>query len=77
MKLRRSDFDLAKLLTFFRSQCHLDYVKFTSLWISAPLPVVRSLDSQSRGSWFKITGWLQVRLSHSSFRGRSNEYLNV
>ena len=29
--------------------------------------VVKSLDSQSRGPVFKITGWLQGRLSLSSF----------
>ena len=32
--------------------------------------VVKVLDSQSRGSLFKNTGWLQGRLSYSSFRGR-------
>ena len=32
--------------------------------------VVRVLDSQSRGPVFKSTGWLQGRLSLSSFRGR-------
>ena len=31
--------------------------------------VVKALDSQSRGLVFKSTGWLQVRLSLSSFRG--------
>ena len=32
--------------------------------------VVKALDSQSRGPVFKTTGWLQGRLSPSSFRGR-------
>ena len=32
--------------------------------------VVKSLDSQSRGPVFKTAGWLQGRLSLSSFRGR-------
>ena len=32
--------------------------------------VVKALDSQSRGPVFKSTGWLQDRLSLSSFRGR-------
>ena len=32
--------------------------------------VVKALDSQSRGPVFKTTGWLQGRLSLSSFRGR-------
>ena len=32
--------------------------------------VVKSLDSQSRGPVFKTTGWLQGRLSLSSFQGR-------
>ena len=32
--------------------------------------VVKALDYQSRGLVFKITEWLQSRLSHSSFRGR-------
>ena len=36
--------------------------------------VVKVLDSQSRGPMFKTTGWLQSRLSLSSFQGRSNEY---
>ena len=36
--------------------------------------VVKMLDSQSRGPVFKATGWLQGRLSRSSFRGRQNEY---
>ena len=36
--------------------------------------VVKALDSQSRGSMFKITGWLQHRLSLSSLRGQSNKY---
>ena len=36
--------------------------------------VVKALDSQFRGPVFKTTGWLQGRLSLSSFRGRSNEY---
>ena len=31
--------------------------------------VVKVLDSQSRGPMFKTTGWLQGRLSLSSFRG--------
>ena len=31
--------------------------------------VVKSLDSQSRGPVFKTAGWLQGRLSLSSFRG--------
>ena len=39
------------------------------LW-SNGLVVVKALDSQSRGSLFKTTGWLQGRLSHSSFQGR-------
>ena len=32
--------------------------------------VVKALGSQSRGPMFKTTGWLQGRLSLSSFRGR-------
>ena len=32
--------------------------------------VVKTLDSQSRGPVLKSTGWLQGRLSFSSFRGR-------
>ena len=36
--------------------------------------VVKALDSQSMGPVFKTTGWLQGRLSLSSFRGRWNEY---
>ena len=32
--------------------------------------VVKALDSQSRIPVFKTTGWLQGRLSLSSFRGR-------
>ena len=32
--------------------------------------VVKALDFQSRGPVFKTTGWLQGRLSLSSFRGR-------
>ena len=32
--------------------------------------VVKALDSQSKGPVFKTTGWLQGRLSLSSFRGR-------
>ena len=36
--------------------------------------VVKALDSQSRGSVFKTTGWLQGRLNLSSFRGRQSEY---
>ena len=32
--------------------------------------VVKALDSQSRSPVFKITGWLQGRLSLSSFQGR-------
>ena len=32
--------------------------------------VVKALDSQSRASMLKTTGWLQVRLSLSSLRGR-------
>ena len=32
--------------------------------------VVKALDSQSRGSVIKTTGWLQGRFSLSSFRGR-------
>ena len=32
--------------------------------------VVKMLDCQSRGPLFKTTGWLQGRLSLSSFRGR-------
>ena len=32
--------------------------------------VVKTLDSQSRSPVFKSTGWLQGRLSLSSFRGR-------
>ena len=32
--------------------------------------VVKALDSQSRGPVIKTTGWLQGRLSLSSFRGR-------
>ena len=32
--------------------------------------VVKALDSQSRGPLFKDTGWLQVRLSLSSFYSR-------
>ena len=35
--------------------------------------VNKVLDSQSRGPMFKIAGWLQHRLSLSSFRGQSNE----
>ena len=36
--------------------------------------VVKALDSHSRGPVFKTTGWLKGRLSHSSVRGRQNEY---
>ena len=36
--------------------------------------VVKLLDSQSRDPVLKTTGWLQGRLSLSSFRGRYNEY---
>ena len=32
--------------------------------------VVKALDFQSRGRVFKTTGWLQGRLSLSSFQGR-------
>ena len=32
--------------------------------------VVKALDSQSKSLVFKTTGWLQGRLSLSSFRGR-------
>ena len=35
--------------------------------------VVKVLDSQSRGSEFKIAGWLQGQLNLSSLRGRLNE----
>ena len=34
--------------------------------------VVKALDPQSRSSVFKTTGWLQGRLSLSSFRGTRN-----
>ena len=46
--------------------------KILNLW-SDDL-IVRVLDSQSRGSWFKSTRWLQDQLSLSSFRGRSSIY---
>ena len=36
--------------------------------------MVTALDSQSRYPLIKTTRWLQVRLSLSSFWGRSNEY---
>ena len=37
--------------------------------------VVKALDLQSKSPEFKTTGWLEGRLSFSSFRGQSNEYL--
>ena len=46
---------------------HLMVILFNGL-------VVKVLDSQSRGPVFKTNGWLQGRLSLSSFLGRWNEY---
>ena len=43
-------------------------MKKTTGWSSGL--VVKALVSQSRGPMFKTTGWLQGRLSLSSFRGR-------
>ena len=47
----------------------IPYIRYGIPCISNGL-VVRALDSQSRGPVFKTTGWLQGRLSLSSFRGR-------
>ena len=57
------------LLVLLVFQGDMKVVSFTSNGL-----VVKELDSQSRGPVFKTTGWLQVRLSLSSSRGRSNEY---
>ena len=35
---------------------------------------IKALDSQTRGTGFKTTGWLKGQLSLSSFLGRSIEY---
>ena len=39
-------------------------------WLDCNALVVKALDPQSRGTVFKTTGWLQGRLSLSSFQGR-------
>ena len=52
---------------------HKKYSQKICIWWSNGL-VVKALDSQSRGPMFETTGWLQGRLSLSSFRGRWNEY---
>ena len=44
------------------------YIYIFFLWSNGL--VVKMMDSRSRGSVFKTTGWLQGRLSLSSFRGR-------
>ena len=53
------------------TQSLAERVSFTSGEVSNSL-VVKALDSQSRGPELKTTGWLQSRLSLSSFLGRSN-----
>ena len=53
------------------TQSLAECVSFTSGEVSNSL-VVKALDSKSRGPELKTTGWLQSRLSLSSFLGRSN-----
>ena len=59
---------------FVDIQILYSYIKNKSKVNSLSTPynglVVKMLDSQSRGPVFKTTGWLQGRLSLSSFRGR-------
>ena len=50
-----------------------DFVSFLRVQWSNGL-VVKVLDSNPGVPCSKTTGWLQGRLSRSSFRGRSNEY---
>ena len=47
-----------------------DFRKRNVLQSRNPGPVVKALDSQSRGPVFKTTGWLQGQLSLSSLQGR-------
>ena len=51
-----------------RSKHILTFTAFVMLWSNGL--VVKALDSQSKGLVFKTIGWLQGRLSLSSFRGQ-------
>ena len=51
---------------YSKIKCKTPYI--WSLWTNGL--VVKTLDSQSSGPVFKTTGWLQGRLSLSSFRSR-------
>ena len=51
-----------------RSKHILTFTAFVMLWSNGL--VVKALDSQSKSLVFKTIGWLQGRLSLSSFRGQ-------
>ena len=59
INMRKHDWDNAKEISFFQ-------------WSNGQ--VVKARDFQSKDSVFKTTGWLQSRLTLSSFRDRSNKY---
>ena len=79
-------FSVYRLSEYFPDVFWTSYLRFVSGWeilsgetcfmwtLRSKGLVVKALDSQSRVPVFKTTGWLQVRLSLSSLRGRSNEY---
>ena len=66
--------------------CLVRNCRFFFLFVFPSMPVCQLLENidgsfiyistgfQSRGIVLQITGWLQGRLSLSSFRGRSNEH---
>ena len=71
-----SNFVAAVLLIWFNCLKTAEPLGGNSLFFTTGDPGTHSLvvevvlDSQSRGPMFKTTGWLQGRLSLSSFQGR-------
>ena len=59
---------LFQMYDLFLSSHKILYKRLSLSWRNGL--VVKALDSQSTDLVFKTIGWLQGRLSHSSFRGR-------
>lgn len=60
-----------------RTLCPIPKNQLTRLkkqWIRSNILAARALDSRSRGTIFKTTGWLKDQLSLSSFQGQSSEH---